>query len=358
MKDKLLLDQKSKVYIMAPANTATGGPELLHQLCSSLRSRNIDACMYYYPHDVNNPIHPSYEMYQNPYVHNIVDNEDNVIIVPELYSYIESLKNFKSIKRVIWWLSVDNYYTSKFLYIHRIFVLFMRTINKFLKVMGSKKKFPLVIEYCIEKYRKDSMINGNAISLADYHLVQSCYAKEHLKQHGILQATELSDYLNKNFLDISTNIALKSNKVAYNPAKGHTFTCKIIQEHPDIEFVPIEQMSKDEVITLLKQCKVYIDFGHHPGKDRIPREAALLGCCVLTNRRGSANFFTDVPILDSYKYNETQDDIRRLGDMIRDIFVNFETHYDCFKMYRNRIKDEPAVFEMQIENFFTQSEKK
>ena len=60
-------------------------------------------------------------------------------------------------------------------------------------------------------------------------------------------------------------------------------------------------MTEREVEDCLSQAKVYIDFGGHPGKDRIPREAALCGCCVVTGRRGAAGNDVEVPINQSYK---------------------------------------------------------
>ncbi len=65
---------------------------------------------------------------------------------------------------------------------------------------------------------------------------------------------------------------------------------------PGWTFVPLENMSKQEVRALMQQSRYYIDFGHHPGKDRLPREAAASGCVVLTLRAGAAQFFDDVPL--------------------------------------------------------------
>jgi len=42
--------------------------------------------------------------------------------------------------------------------------------------------------------------------------------------------------------------------------------------------------------------KLYVDFGKHPGKDRMPREAAVHGCCIITGRRGAAGNPFDIPI--------------------------------------------------------------
>lgn len=33
------------------------------------------------------------------------------------------------------------------------------------------------------------------------------------------------------------------------------------------------------MILTMRKAKVYIDFGFHPGKDRIPREAVMCGAC-------------------------------------------------------------------------------
>jgi len=55
-------------------------------------------------------------------------------------------------------------------------------------------------------------------------------------------------------------------------------------------------MSRDEIMSTLSASKIYLDLGTHPGMDRFPREAGLLGCVVMTNLRGSAGNDIDVPI--------------------------------------------------------------
>lgn len=55
----------------------------------------------------------------------------------------------------------------------------------------------------------------------------------------------------------------------------------------------------------MSKSKVYIDFGNHPGKDRIPREAAISGCIVITGKRGAAAFAEDVCIPETYKFDES-----------------------------------------------------
>jgi len=62
-----------------------------------------------------------------------------------------------------------------------------------------------------------------------------------------------------------------------------------------------DRISPEEVTTLLHRAKIYIDFGPHPGMDRLPREAAIANCIVITNRSGAARYEEDVPIPSIYK---------------------------------------------------------
>ena len=44
----------------------------------------------------------------------------------------------------------------------------------------------------------------------------------------------------------------------------------------------------NQIIQILSRSKIYIDFGFHPGVDHLPREAAILKNCIITNKEGSA----------------------------------------------------------------------
>ena len=72
----------------------------------------------------------------------------------------------------------------------------------------------------------------------------------------------------------------------------------------DINWVPLQNMTRSELVNVMRVAKVFVDFGYHPGKDRLPRECAANGCCVITGMRGSANYFEDVPIPSKYKFDE------------------------------------------------------
>ena len=80
-----------------------------------------------------------------------------------------------------------------------------------------------------------------------------------------------------------------------------------------------------ELYQQLKKSKIYIDFGYHPGKDKIPREAVINDCIIITNTKGSAGNYGDVPT--EYKIKE-KDSLKEASSIIK----------ECIKFYPERIK--------------------
>jgi hypothetical protein len=349
----------SKIYVLLHTKEATGGSELLHQLVYHLRnSLNLEAYVYW-PFDQSDPIHRAYKAYSNPVVFKIEDKNDNLLIYPEGFWTFSIVARYKSIRKTIWWLSVDNFYLS-FILNSKKNLFLPRAINKLTFLLFKRRIFDIQ-EIAYRKIRKNQLnLNKfNTIRDADYHFVQSYYALKHLEERGIEKnkVFYLSDYLNKDFLKTQTDLSKKENIVAYNPKKGFDFTRKIISSAKDIKFIPLINMTRDEVIKTLQRAKVYIDFGNHPGKDRIPREAAILGCCVITGKRGSAAFFEDVPISNEYKFEDKEENIPKIIEKIKDCFKNFWERYKDFNYYRQMIKNEPQKFIEDLKKIFVKVEK-
>jgi hypothetical protein len=185
------------------------------------------------------------------------------------------------------------------------------------------------------------------------HFTQSYYAYLYLSRHGIT-AHMLSDYLNVSYLNASKSVPkTKEDVIAYNPKKGEKYTKKIINKNNGLRFIPIENMDCDQVRELLLRSKIYMDFGHHPGKDRLPREAAMCGCCVITGNRGSANNEKDVPIPAQFKISSTTYGYaNELGELAQAIFSNFNKYTSDFDRYRELITLEHKVFIEQVESIF------
>lgn len=351
------------VYVAAPSKVASGGPELLHQLAFNLRNYLIiDAYMFYFSIKDKDPVHEEYKKYNNPYTYTIEDNEYNILVVPEIYNGLKLFERYLKIRKVIWWLSIDNYYESIILSNKRNFLLY-RIINKLSMTIFKKRVFDLN-EISREKKLTDPVAiariftNDKFVKEAHVHLVQSFYAKNHLLKRGVEESKifYLSDYLNEAFVKTETKLSKKEDMVAYNPKKGYSFTKKLINYLPDIKFIPLIHMTRNEVVTTLKKSKVYIDFGNHPGKDRIPREAAILGCCIITNKKGAAAFYEDLPIPEKYKIEDKVENLEVISERIKDCLNNFYVRYNDFNVYREMIRNEKQRFLNDLEKVFIKTD--
>ncbi|WP_049752971.1 hypothetical protein [Psychromonas ingrahamii] len=183
------------------------------------------------------------------------------------------------------------------------------------------------------------------------HLVQSFYAMDFLLKYEITSYL-LTDYLSDEHLSQIVDTSKKENIVAYNPKKGFEFTVKLIASFKDIKFVAIENMTSLQVSELLQISKIYIDFGNHPGKDRIPREAAMAKCVLITGKKGSANNNHDVVIDETYKVDENNaQSVNKTGVLINSILGDFDKHNLNFESYRRQILQEKDNFQKQVQLF-------
>lgn len=306
------------IYIACPAYFVTGGTELLHQLAFSINKMQPGRAILYYckvlKDSGKNVTAPPFEKYIAETMvvtkfEEVLDVQGNVLVVPEVFTTL--IPFFSSLKIWIWWLSVDNFFLSN-------------------------------------GYSRNSKLL-NYIRDADLQLYQSEYAKRFLSNRRITEKMPLSDFLNDVFFNTTVyNTVERLSVVAYNPLKGFDFTKLLIMTSPDIIWVPIENMSAKEVVGVLKKAKVYIDFGTHPGKDRIPREAAIQGCCIIIGKNGAAQNSIDIPISNRYKFDTHTRNIPRIIKLINSIFNDYTTHLNHFSEYRKIIKKEKSVFESDL----------
>ncbi|MBQ3442412.1 MAG: hypothetical protein IJG33_04115 [Selenomonadaceae bacterium] len=164
----------------------------------------------------------------------------------------------------------------------------------------------------------------------------------------------VEDYLNQTFLTRAAQVDLskKENIVAYNPKKGFEVVKLFIADAPDIDWRPIENMTPAQVQELLASAKVYIDFGNHPGKDRIPREAAVSGCVVLVGKRGAAINDIDISIPAEFKFDMAGSTPRDVIDKIRAVFEDFPAAHEKQAAYRARIHDDKNRFVNEVVEAF------
>lgn len=318
---------KKKVYVCCPGNVVTGGPELLHQFVDELMSNGVDAYILYTPLGKEFTVPTSYQHYNISIAkyENINQNE-SVVVLPEVETKLA--KKFVTADVVVWWLSVDNYFGYTGIRPFKKYILHLMNI-----ITGKKLGINMMKSFS--------------------HYAQSEYAKKFL-QNKCINANLLTDYLSAVHLNdaVGTSLSERENIIAYNPKKGVMFTHKLIESNPDYKFVPIRNMTPEQVRVLLSRAKLYIDFGSHPGKDRFPREAAMAGCCIVTGIKGSASNDVDIPIQRHYKLDENEPNLNAIfRNIVSEIFDNFQSSSVHFDSYRDAIRKEPLAFKKQVKLF-------
>ena len=307
-----------RIFIACPNNIVTGGTELLHQFSKCLKDRNVECYMLYLGEkSLDCPVPEAFMKYEVKYVSQYVDAYDSILVLPETRVHLVSM--CKKGIAMIWWLSVDFYISS--------FESLIKDDNKDIFALKSRK---------------------NVI-----HFVQSQYAKDFLQQEmGISEAYFLKDYINDeimNFAKAYGDRVERTNYCLYNPMKGFNNLEPIINNcRSDITWVPLKGLKPHEMAAMMCRAKVYIDFGGHPGKDRIPREAAICGCCVITNKLGSATYQEDVSIPDKYKIGDMTN-VENVLQVIYDCVDNYEQRKEEYQAYRDVISCEKEEFMRDVD---------
>ncbi|HVI92362.1 MAG TPA: hypothetical protein VM753_00070 [Anaeromyxobacter sp.] len=304
-----------RIYVCCWPETTTGGPEALHQLVDALRRQGVEAYISYYPFSDGHRVTPAYARY-DVVARAPEDVPGALIVVPESLTSI--LRGFSRATPMVWWLSIDFYF-------------------------GWKGRSRLSDAWAYLRRR----LKGKCMPFRELrryaHAAQSEYARAFLGKRGI-DAVPLSDYLNDELL-VPPAPTPRNRTILYNPKKGLHTTRALMARCPDYEFRALAGLTRTELRELLGKSMVYIDFGNHPGKDRMPREAAASGCVVITNRRGSAGYVEDVGIPEAYKIDDTrrgyEDAFRRV---VEGVFHDFERSAAALAGYTGRVRDEKRVF--------------
>lgn len=347
------------MYCVCPPRVQTGGPEAMHQLCHALNTNPSfegKAKMLYLREDGRVGVRhakgvqrlPVYERYDAPAAEGLPGEFDvgddgdsgkadkasiekkgvgempyssDLVIWPECWTNLIDCEGISSSSQktngnlshqtAIWWLSVDN----------------------------NNGKY--------KDWDRDDIL----------HLYQSEYAKRHLQKNGAKHIVAMTEYIpdrNAEAADASRDL-----QVLYNPLKGIHYTDEIQRRSARgkdaIKFTPIgggsdgrQRISPEEVVQMLRRARIYIDFGPHPGMDRLPREAALAGCVVITNAEGAAQYDEDVPIPADYKIRKF--DVDRIHRLLRSC-LNDESKVNDFDPYREWIGGQRKRMDECVKDF-------
>lgn len=172
------------------------------------------------------------------------------------------------------------------------------------------------------------------------HLHQSAYAADFLRQAGVPKSHPLGDFTTAEFTAYAPAAPNPEPAIAYNPAKGADLAATFFAAHPQLSEAPVRGMSREQTAEMFRRTMLYVDFGHLPGKDRLPREAAASGSIVFLRDRGAGRYHDDFPVPDFFRF--TEDDVAS-GELFRRITAvqrDPQPFWDQQHTMRERIRSE------------------
>lgn len=279
-----------EILVVCPANCATGGPEAIHEFVHRMNKlEGVHARIWYWNIKKSEPTPEEYRRYCCEYVTEQPPGYDGVLIVPEIWA--NRVMDYPAAVRAVWWLGVDAY-----------------------------------AGWTPERERGRFLEDEDIV-----HIAQSEYAFDFLRRLGVKRLCKCTDIVNADFYEAFTERE-RSDVVLYNPAKITPFTRQIFAACKGVSFRPIEHMTRAEVIEAMRRSKLYIDFGEFPGRERIPREAVLQGCCIITSKIGAAAYREDFD--HDYKYDSKDSHIWAIAAKIRHVLAHYyecRTDFDAFR---------------------------
>jgi hypothetical protein len=310
-----------RFFIVSPPSGRTGGLEALHQLAHMLRELGADVAMLYME-EVRGELvaaqvaAPLYTVdYPGLPVGRHDDlGEESIIVIPEVWGHC-ALQLAAHHTVLIWWLSVDNG----------------------LLALGRTRCF-------LDQFRSHPRI---------FHAYQSFYAKEFLSSLGLNEHDlALSDYVlvrpSRTTQKAQADDRHGPLQICFNPLKGAWLANAFKTENPDLQTIALCGMSPEEISAALHSCHAYIDFGHLPGKDRLPREALKAGTRVFLRQCGDGVHSSDWLLPDD-AYFSTEDCFNgTLINLLRDI--DLADNPTRWQAARRKVDYERDLFRKESEN--------
>jgi hypothetical protein len=358
-------------YVAAPIGDRTGGPEALALLVDSMRKKGVEAYLIPMRNFRGRAQHPEYGKFDAPIAPAMPNNPNGHLVIGEV-SPIESRTELsRTPDSHVWmlWLSVNNSPIPKARYYkategecsmfpagsdskvpaelwphddHEITEGPMHIWREARRRKGKSvtKIAPSVIETVSIRYAESLMkrdINFGTQSYYGQSFLQSAYRRDSFL---------LTDYPQP---ASAVQIERERNVVSYNGTKGKWKIDHLRRRLPDVEFVPIENMTFDQVRETLARSALYVEIGSLPGRDRLPREAANQGTPTIMLARGAGYCWQDFPIGEKYRFPYTLDWADRMAPVIAETLQDPEEIHATQTEFQEWVAGEPARYDQALE---------
>ncbi|CAB4844624.1 MAG: hypothetical protein F2768_05385 [Actinobacteria bacterium] len=361
-----------RFVIMVPRGLKTGGPECLHQLHFTLLSLGHQSCLLAAPGSENSQPSPDYESYLPRYISAGELVRSDILVVPEYLKSIPKSMERKVGRVVLWWLSVDysphfkgNMNSTKVAAVtdkwipqeiggsiepHKVFRLeSLRkvTIRKLIRYFYSK------VLSRIDEFNSVDLPRNNSISA-----YQSEYARRNVLERFGVEGLILTDYVKDiDFRENGGDSERFDNRplISFNGNKGFELVQQLQRQLQDkVDFLLLKSFTRSELLEIFLKSDLYLDLGHFPGKDRMPREALKAGCPILISRFGAAENEIDFAIPAEYKLDlENLDAESAAAKVLEILSLGRQSNLSSQENYRKFLFQDKEKFIREVEQFIT-----
>lgn len=341
---KLVLDKTSIVYIF-DKGSRTGGGEALFQLRLDLENLGYHCKIVSKNREVyNTPLPDKFKKYVKSkddfcLPEDVADDSKNCLIVPEVATTF--LFEYKNIQKVIWWLS-SRYYDGKCRIENR-----PEFLRYQIMAIGDVARFVAKSMIRLLKYHRFKYPLNQAYNIAGYN-----HVKEILSNHYKVDSVLLIHSIGIDFLErgMYTDSANREDFVLYNPKKPSKIVCKLL-ERKKYHFIPIQGMTVEQMVSLFRKSKVYIDFGQFPGPERLPKETVFNGVNVIVGKRNTACNYQDVMVPEQFKISPNAS-IEEVEEKIDLLLRDYEKYLPLYDSYRNMVQNMENNYYKQLKDIF------
>lgn len=177
---------------------------------------------------------------------------------------------------------------------------------------------------------------------------QSYYGQGFVRTELGGEAFQLTDYPR---MPTVASVPRDRNLVLYNGAKGKWKIPDLQARLPDVNFVPIQGMSFDEVCQLLSRASLYVEVGHLPGRDRLAREAANYGTPTVLLARGAGYCWNDFPLGERYRIAYTTDWADHMAPIIREVLNDPTEIVRVQEPFREWVAGEKSRYDASLDSW-------
>ena len=367
-----------RFHVACPLGDRTAGPEALALLVESIRKRGYEAFLIPMRNFRGRVPHPEYDVYDYRLAKSMPHSDRDHLILTE----VSPIESFGELRRTpdenIWmlWLSVNNSPIPEARYFKAD-----ESCCSFLPPGGDPANLPSQlwpyddsaitsggarrIREAIRRKGSFTAQRARAIAIEAVSITyaervvrrninfgtQSYYGATFLKTHLGRESFMLTDYPR------SASVASEPrdrNLVLYNGAKGRWKIPELIDRMPDVKFRPLQGMTYQEVCQTLSQAALYVELGHLPGRDRLPREAANYGTPTVMLGRGAGYCWSDFPIGERYRIPYTVDWADRMAPVIREVLNDPAAIEEAQAPFREWVAGEKARYEVALDAWMNQ----